>query len=396
MQAQGRPPASKMPPRYLPPGSTLGIYGGGQLGRMTAMAARQMDYRTVTLDPDPTCPGAQVSDHHITAAYDDLSAVAELANRAQVITYEFENVDAAALESVSERAEILPSVSVLRVSQDRELEKSKMRELGIPVPNFAMASDAESASEAAHAVGFPAMMKTSRWGYDGKGQRVVESPEAAADAYEVLTGSNSDGRVIVEERLDFKHELSVVCARGRDGNIATFTPTLNVHRNGILDMSSIWTAADNAVAESATDIARRIALALDVIGLITVEMFLMPDGKVLVNELAPRPHNSGHLTIESCATSQFQQLVRIMAGLPLGDTTPLLASTMVNLLGDIWIDASDTGPNWRAATEIPGVNLHLYGKSEPRRARKMGHITAVAGDSAEAEARAEQSRARLG
>ena len=360
------------------------------------MAARQMDYRTITLDPDPACPGAQVSDHHITAAYDDIPAVEELANRAQVITYEFENVDAAALESVSERAEILPSVSVLRVSQDRELEKSKMRELGIPVPNFVMASDADSVAKAATAVGFPAMMKTARWGYDGKGQRVVETPEDVADAYEELTAANSDGRVIVEERLNFDAELSVVCARARDGNMATFAPTLNVHRDGILDMSSIWSAADNAVADSATDIARRIALALDVIGLITVEMFLMPDGRVLVNELAPRPHNSGHLTIESCATSQFQQLVRIMAGLPLGDTTPLLASTMVNLLGDIWLDAPDSGPNWRAATDLSGVNLHLYGKSEPRRGRKMGHITAVSDDATEAKARAEQARGRLG
>lgn len=384
-----------MPPSYLPPGSTLGIYGGGQLGRMTAMAARQMDYRTITLDPDPNCPSAQVSDHHITAAYDDLHAVEELANRAPVITYEFENVDAAALQSVSDQTEILPSVSVLRTAQDRELEKSKMRELGIPVPKFAMASDADSAANAAAEVGFPAMMKTARWGYDGKGQRITNSLEAAADAYAELTGTNSDGRVIVEERLNFDHELSIICARARNGDMATFAPTLNVHRDGILDMSTVWTEADPAVTEATTDIARRIALALDVIGLITVEMFLMPDGRVLVNELAPRPHNSGHLTIESCATSQFQQLVRIMAGLPLGDTTPLLASTMVNLLGDIWLDAGDSGPNWRAATEIPGVNLHLYGKSEPRRARKMGHITAVGQDAEAVKARASEARARL-
>ena len=359
------------------------------------MAARQMDYRTVTLDPDPNCPGAQVSDHHITAAYDDLRAVEVLASRAQVITYEFENVDATALESVADRIDVLPSVSVLRTAQDRELEKRKMQELGIPVPKFALASDAKTAGDAAEEVGFPAVMKTTRWGYDGKGQAVVRDRSQAESAYREITDGQSDGAVIVEERLDYEAELSVVCGRGRDGEIATFAPTLNVHQDGILDTSTVWSDADNAVAEAAMDIARRISVALDVVGLITVEMFLMPDGRVLVNELAPRPHNSGHLTMESCATSQFQQLVRIMAGLPLGDTTPLLASTMVNLLGDIWLDAGEAGPNWRAAADIPGVNLHLYGKSEPRRGRKMGHLTAVAHDAAEAKARATEAREGL-
>lgn len=359
------------------------------------MAARQMDYRTVTLDPDPRCPGAQVSDHHITAAYDDLYAVEELASRAQVITYEFENVDAAALESVASQIDVLPSVSVLRTAQDRELEKRKMQELAILVPKFALASDAETAADAAEEVGYPAVMKTTRWGYDGKGQAVVHDRAHAESAYREITGGQSDGTVVVEERLDFEAELSVVCGRGRDGEIATFAPTLNVHQDGILDMSTVWNDADDAVAETATDIARRISVALDVVGLITVEMFLMPDGRVLVNELAPRPHNSGHLTIESCATSQFQQLVRIMAGLPLGDTTPLLAGTMMNLLGDIWLDAGDAGPNWRAATELAGVNLHLYGKSEPRRGRKMGHLTAVGHDAEAVKARALEARGRL-
>ena len=359
------------------------------------MAARQFDYRTVTLDPDPNCPGAQVSDYHIAAAYDDLDAVAELASRAEVITYEFENVDAAALESVSDRVEVTPSVDVLRLTQDRELEKGKMRELGIPVPEFMMASDEDAASEATVEVGLPSVIKTARWGYDGKGQRIVGWKLEALAAYRELAAGNTDPRVIVEEELNFDRELSVVCARNREGGVACFTPTWNVHRDGILDTSVVWTDAEPAIVKTANDIARRIATELDVVGLITVEMFLMPDGRVLVNELAPRPHNSGHLTIESAATSQFEQLVRIMAGLPLGDITPLLPGAMVNLLGDLWLDAGEAGPNWQTATGIEGVNLHLYGKSEPRRGRKMGHITAVGEDAADAWARAQAARDAL-
>ena len=361
---------------YLKPGSVLGIYGGGQLGRMLAMAARRMDYRTVTLDPDPDCPAAQVSDRHIAAAYDDVGAVAELARVSEVITYEFENVDASALESVSDRIEVTPSVSVLRMTQDRALEKTWLRSHDIPVADFQVVSDLDAAVEAVESVGLPAIMKTVRGGYDGKGQRVMREMEDVKSAYEVLCDGAGDGVVVVEQYLDVKTEISVICARSRDGLMTVFPTFTNLHVRGILDSTAAFPDREEA-HEYLSTLAANITEGLGVIGLLTVEMFICRDRSVLVNELAPRPHNSGHLTIEAARTSQFEQLVRVMAGLPLGNVGLYAPAAMANLLGDIWLDSGDGGPRWDLLAGLPRAQLHLYGKREARRGRKMGHITAM-------------------
>ena len=360
----------------------LGIYGGGQLGRMLAMAARQMDYRTVTLDPDPECPAAQVSDHHIAADYDDFQAVQELARLADVVTYEFENVDAAALESVSEKVEITPSVSVLRVTQDRTLEKTWLRSHEFSVADFRIVKDLDSAVEATKAVGLPALMKTARWGYDGKGQRQIRDMDDIKPAYEELCDGTGEGTVVVEQYLDVKVEMSVICARRRDGYIHAYPPFVNEHVNGILDTTlSVPHDGENANIEYLRNLAAYITSGLGIVGLLTVEMFACTDGSVKVNELAPRPHNSGHLTIEASYTSQFEQLVRMMAGLRLGWPALYAPAAMVNLLGDIWVDAGEEGPCWDRLASLEGPKLHLYGKKVPRRGRKMGHITAMHEDS---------------
>lgn len=363
---------------YLKPGSMLGIYGGGQLGRMLAMAARQMGYRTVTLDPDPESPAAQVSDHHIAADYDDVPAVQELARLADVVTYEFENVDAAALESVSDQVEITPSVSVLRVTQDRTLEKTWLRSHDFSVADFRIAKDLDSAIEATKAVGLPALMKTARWGYDGKGQRQIRDMDDIKPAYEELCDGTGEGTVVVEQYLDVKVEMSVICARRRDGYMANHPPFVNEHVNGILDTTlGMPDDGKNENIELLGHLAAGVAKGLGVVGLLTVEMFACADGSVMVNELAPRPHNSGHLTIEASYTSQFEQLVRMMAGLKHGNPSLYAPAAMVNLLGDLWLDAGDEGLSWDGFASVHFPRLHLYGKKVPRRGRKMGHITAM-------------------
>ncbi|MXX92028.1 MAG: 5-(carboxyamino)imidazole ribonucleotide synthase [Chloroflexi bacterium] len=359
---------------------TIGIFGGGQLGRMLAMGARVMGYRSVSLDPGEDCPASQVTDHHIVAAYDDLGAARELAERSDVVTYEFENVDATAIEVISELKPVYPSPSVLRVCQDREIEKSTMRELGIGVPEFRVVRSGEEASEAVREIGVPVVMKTTRWGYDGKGQQVVRNASDAEAAFEELGGSE-DAPVIVEGFVDFEMEVSVVCARSLDGKMRTFPVSENVHVGGILDTSIVPARCSDAVKDEAVRVAMRIAEGLDVIGLIAVEMFVTRAGEVLVNELAPRPHNSGHYTIEGCETSQFEQLARIMVEMPMGDVSLRSPTVMVNLLGDVWETAGGS-PDWGAVLAMPRAHLHLYGKSGYRTGRKMGHIT-VTGETVE-------------
>ena len=314
---------------------TIGIFGGGQLGRMVAMAARAMDVRSVSLDPGSDCPASQVTDHHIAAAYDDLDAARELADRSDVVTYEFENVDATAIERIAELKPVYPSPSVLRVCQDREIEKDTLSALGIPVPQYRIVRSVEEAVAAVDDVGLPVVMKTVRWGYDGKGQRVVRKAGDAADAFNSLGGS-IDAPVIVESLVDFAMEVSVVCARDQSGTVRTFPVSENVHVDGILDVSIVPARCSDAVKVKAEGVARRVAEGLDVVGLIAVEMFVARDGSVLVNELAPRPHNSGHWTIEGCETSQYEQLARIMVGMPMGDVGLRSPTVMVNLLGDVW------------------------------------------------------------
>ena len=360
--------------------STIGIFGGGQLGRMLAMAARAMGYRSVSLDPSEDCPASQVTDYHIVAAYDDLDAARELAERSDVVTYEFENVDATAIERIAELKPVYPSPSVLRVCQDREIEKTTMRKLGIGVPEFRVVRRCEDALSAVQEISAPVVMKTTRWGYDGKGQSVVRNDGEAGSAFEGLGGSEV-APVIVEGFVDFEMEVSVVCARDLSGEMRAFPVSENVHMNGILDTSIVPARCSDAVKEEAVRVAMQIAEGLDVIGLIAVEMFVARDGTVLVNELAPRPHNSGHWTIEGCETSQFEQLARILSGMPMGDVGLRSPTVMVNLLGDVW-ELTDGSPDWGSVLGTARAHLHLYGKSGYRVGRKMGHIT-VTGETVE-------------
>ena len=359
----------------LNPGSTIGIIGGGQLGRMLAIAARQMDYKTVVLDPDSNCPAGQVADRVIRSDYSDLKASSELAALADVVTYEFENVDADSVSSAEKHKPVRPSSSVLRTTQNRLHEKKALLQAGIPVANFRKVDSLRDLEDAASVLGYPMVLKTATEGYDGKGQSIIDGERDLAISYDQLSARNVD--LIVEQFVSFKAEVSTICARTIDGMTATFDPAENIHRNHILDTSIVPARIDESVTDKARIIATDIAEKLDVIGLIAVEMFVTQENDILVNELAPRPHNSGHYTMDGCDTSQFEQLVRILAGMPI--TLPKLHSptVMVNLLGEIWED-TDGNPDWQSALELPGVSLHLYGKSAARVGRKMGHINVVA------------------
>ncbi|MQF81709.1 MAG: 5-(carboxyamino)imidazole ribonucleotide synthase [SAR202 cluster bacterium] len=359
----------------LNPGSTIGIIGGGQLGRMLAIAARQMDYKTVVLDPDSNCPAGQVADRVIRSDYSDLKASSELAALADVVTYEFENVDADSVSSAEKHKPVRPSSSVLRTTQNRLHEKKALLQAGIPVANFRKVDSLRDLEDAASVLGYPMVLKTATEGYDGKGQSIIDGERDLAISYDQLSARNVD--LIVEQFVSFKAEVSTICARTIDGMTATFDPAENIHRNHILDTSIVPARIDESVTDKARIIATDIAEKLDVIGLIAVEMFVTQENDILVNELAPRPHNSGHYTMDGCDTSQFEQLVRILAGMPI--TLPKLHSptVMVNLLGEIWED-TDGNPDWQRALELSGVSLHLYGKSAARVGRKMGHINVVA------------------
>ena len=359
----------------LNPGSTIGIIGGGQLGRMLAIAARQMDYKTVVLDPDSNCPAGQVADRVIRSDYSDLKASSELAALADVVTYEFENVDADSVSSAEKHKPVRPSSSVLRTTQNRLHEKKALLQAGIPVANFRKVDSLRDLEDAASVLGYPMVLKTAIEGYDGKGQSIIDGERDLAISYDQLSARNVD--LIVEQFVSFKAEVSTICARTIDGMTATFDPAENIHRNHILDTSIVPARIDDSVTDKARIIATDIAEKLDVIGLIAVEMFVTQENDILVNELAPRPHNSGHYTMDGCDTSQFEQLVRILAGMPI--TLPKLHSptVMVNLLGEIWEDTGGN-PDWQRALEMSGVSLHLYGKSGARVGRKMGHINVVA------------------
>lgn len=350
------------------PPATLGVLGGGQLGQYFVMAARTMGYRTVVLEPDPHAPAGRAADEHLVAAYDDREALEHLARTCAVVTTEFENPPAQALTYLSERTRVHPSPHVVAIIQDRIAEKASLVQAGFAVGPYAVIEQPEHLASAP--VRYPAILKTARLGYDGKGQVSVDSADELAAAWDRL------GRVpcILEERLPLDAELSVVLARNAADGIAAFAPTNNVHRGGILELSIA--PAQGPLARAATDLAVRIARSLDYVGVLGVEMFVVGD-QLLVNELAPRPHNSGHWTLDAAHTSQFEQQVRAVCGLPLGDSTMSApAAAMVNLLGDLW----DPGePDWAVALSSPNAHLHLYGKGEPRPGRKMGHLT-VLGD----------------
>ena len=353
--------------RPLPPGSTVGVLGTGQLGRMLALAARRAGYRTVTLGdgPSPT-PCGQVADDEIIAAYDDPTALATFRAAVDVVTIEFENVPAAALDAGPGAPPARPSARVAATCQNRAREKAFLAAAGVPTVRWATVGSAADVA----AFGFPAVVKTAAFGYDGKGQWRVGSPD---DLAALPTGVD----FVAEELVDLAAECSVIVARGTDGTIVTYPLVENHHTDHILDWSVAPARLPAEVAAAADAYARRIAEAFDLVGVLAVELFVTRAGDVVVNELAPRPHNSGHLTIEAAPTSQFDQQLRAVCGLPLGATAPFRPAAMANLLGDVWLRAGGE-PDWAAALAVPGVTLHLYGKTDPRPGRKMGHLTALA------------------
>ena len=379
---------SGAPPRVIPPGSTIGVLGSGQLGRMFAIAARRMGYRVHTLSPDYDTPTGQVADREVQAAYDDLDAVRDFARGVDVVTFEFENVSAAATEAAAEHAPVRPAGSVLHATQHRLREKGFLAGAGFPVTPFAPVRSLDDLRAALAALGTPAVLKTAGWGYDGKGQVKIAAPGEAEAAWSALGGEEA----ILEAFVDFDCEVSVVAARGLDGSFAHFGVIENRHHRHILDVSTAPAAVPPGVEREAVAIARGVLEGFGVVGVLAVEMFLTRDGRLLVNELAPRPHNSGHLTFDACVTSQFEQQLRAICGLPLGSPELLRPAAMANLLGDLWAAGE---PDWEAACRFPDVKLHLYGKAAARPGRKMGHLTALAGTVEEARERVVAARAAL-
>ncbi|MEA2600771.1 MAG: 5-(carboxyamino)imidazole ribonucleotide synthase [Acidobacteriota bacterium] len=372
----------------IPPGSVVGVLGSGQLGRMFAIAARRMGYRVHTLSPDYDTPTGQVADLEVQAAYDDLDKVREFARGVSVVTFEFENVSAAATEAAAGHAPVRPAGAVLHTTQNRLREKGFLSRAGFPVTPFAPVRSLEDLTSALATLGTPAVLKTAGWGYDGKGQVKITSLLDVPAAWEAVGGQES----VLEAFVDFEREVSVVAARGLDGSFAHFGVIENQHRRHILDVSIAPAAVSPRVEREAVEIARGILEGLDVVGVLCVEMFLTRDDRLLVNELAPRPHNSGHLTFDACVTSQFEQQLRAITGLALGSTELLRPAAMANLLGDLWHNGD---PDWPAACRHPDIKLHLYGKAEPRPGRKMGHLTALARTPGEAVERVVGARGAL-
>ena len=364
------------------------MLGSGQLGRMFAIAARQMGYRVHTFSPDRDTPTGQVADVEVTAPYDDLDKVREFAAGVKVVTFEFENVPAPTAAAAAERAPVRPAGEVLHTTQQRLREKTFLARHGFPVTGFRAVRTPDELRAASSDLGLPAVLKTASFGYDGKGQRKLASAADVDAAAAAL-----DGREYVYEAfVDFEREVSVVAARAADGAHADWGVIDNTHRNHILDLSVAPAEVPPAVAREAADLAHGILRQLGVVGVLCVEFFLTKSGKLLVNELAPRPHNSGHLTIDASVTSQFEQQLRAVCNLPLGSTRIRQPSAMANLLGDVWERGE---PNWAAALAVPGVKLHLYGKSEARPGRKMGHLTALAETTTEAAKLALRARELL-
>lgn len=356
--------------RAILPNSTIGIFGSGQLGRMFALEAAKMGYRTHTFSPGKDSPTGLVGSETV-ANYDDLDAVREFARSVDVVTFEFENVPSATVEAAAEFVDVHPKGEILHTTQNRLREKTFLVENGFPAARFAHIRTIKDLFRAAETIGVPAVLKTAGFGYDGKGQQKIMSTGDIETAFGSLDGREA----VLEEFVGFEQEVSVVCVRGTDGSFAHYGVIANEHVNHILDVSTAPAAVPERTYESAIEIARNIAEKVGYVGTMCVEFFLKPDGELLVNEIAPRPHNSGHLTFGPCVASQFEQQVRAVCGLPLGSTQFYEPAAMANLLGDIWQNGE---PNWPAALADERVKLHLYGKAEPRPGRKMGHLTATA------------------
>ena len=373
---------------------TLGVMGGGQLGRMFVHAAQQLGFRTAVLDPDATSPAGLVAHAHVQAEYLDEAGLQALADTADAITTEFENVPAEALRRLAERRPVAPSGDAVAVCQDRAAEKAHFVGCGVPVAPHAVIAD-EAALAAVSDDLLPGILKTARMGYDGKGQIRV------ADRAALEAGWAELGRVtcVLEKRLPLAFEVSVIVARGRDGRVVAFPLQQNLHRDGILAVTTVPAPAGTPALEAeAIGCAARIAADLGYVGVLCIEFFILEDGSLVANEMAPRPHNSGHHTIDSCDLSQFDLQVRAMAGLPLAKPRLHSPTVMLNLLGDLWFDAAgaERTPDWAAVLALPGANLHLYGKASARRGRKMGHLTITGATPAAARETALQAAARLG
>jgi len=373
------------------PNSTVGVLGSGQLGRMFAIAARRMGYRVHTFSPESDTPTGQVADRETTAAYEDLDAVREFARGVQVVTFEFENVPSACVEAVAEIAPVRPRGEVLHITQNRLREKTFLAQNGFPVTPFYHIKTLEDLRQAAAEIGLPCILKTAGFGYDGKGQAKIKTDDDIENAFNNLQGKEA----VLEAFVAFEKEVSVVAARDAQGNFTHYGVIENEHARHILDVSFAPAFVAEKTSREAVEISRSVLETLDVTGVMCVEFFLTPSaagGKLLINELAPRPHNSGHLTVDACFTSQFEQQLRAVCGLPLGSTEYLRPAAMANLLGDLWQNGE---PAWARALEFPGVKLHLYGKAEARPGRKMGHLTALAKNAEEAARIVKQARAAL-
>jgi 5-(carboxyamino)imidazole ribonucleotide synthase len=375
------------------PGKTIGVLGGGQLGRMFAQAAQTLGYRVHVYEPQTHCPAGAVANREVNASYDDAEALMEFARGVDVVTYEFENIPATALAVIAPVVPLHPRAEVLHTTQNRQREKAWLKANGFPHVAYAEALDGDIAPAVA-AVGLPCVVKTADFGYDGKGQMKLATPADLERAAATFRGR----RCVVEAWCTFTCELSVIVARSTTGETRAFPVAENIHTHHILDFSIVPARVAPAVAQAAEALAARIADKLGVVGLLAVELFLTTAGELVVNELAPRPHNSGHWSLDGGETSQFEQHVRAVCGLPLGAAGVREPTVMVNILGDAWrwADGKVVGaPNWAAVWSEPKARLHLYGKAEPRPGRKMGHFTVRAADVETALARARDLQARL-
>lgn len=375
----------------LPP-ATLGMLGGGQLGRFFVLAAHEMGYQVWVLDPDPASPAGAAADRHLKAAFDDYAALDELAHGCAAISTEFENVPADTLDYLAKFVPVRPSADAVAVCQNRVAEKSFLASHGIPHAPFAPINSETDLREVSPAL-FPAILKVARFGYDGKGQARVATREEAVAAFQSFKGE----ACVLEQMLSLDYEISVVLARDEAGQVKCFPASENSHARGILDVSIAPARATVCLRDSAQEIAEKIATDLGYIGTLGVEFFVSR-GELYVNEMAPRPHNSGHYTVDACITSQYEQQVRALVGLPLGDARAHSVAVMVNLLGDIWFDAAGNcrEPDWSRLFAIPNLKLHLYGKRHARPGRKMGHFTVIDADPVKALATAMAARAAIG
>jgi 5-(carboxyamino)imidazole ribonucleotide synthase len=366
------------------PGKTIGILGGGQLGRMFAIAARRMGYHVHAFDPIHYGPTGQIADFEVNSSYTDIAAARDFARLVDVVTFEFENVPAETLAAIEQICPVHPSPRVLDTCRHRLREKRFLNSIGIPTAPFCEINSVSDLEKAIREVGTPSILKSAEFGYDGKGQVTIHAATDLGKAWESVGNAPS----VLEGFVNFEKEISVIAARTTSGQVACFDVAENVHKHGILDLATVPAKITDTTRDEAISVARRIAESLDVIGLIAVEMFVV-NGRIVVNELAPRPHNSGHFSFDACLTSQFEQQLRAVCGLPLGDTKLFQPVAMANLLGDLWMNGE---PHWAAALSDPRVKLHLYGKTEPKRGRKMGHLTALADTVDEAKTAVSKAR----